>query len=74
MATKKEAKKYLPVWLVGYGSHTLTLAAKTAEEAIREGMARDSVMAALPLTAEPIVTDDGYQVVAEVTLEEEDIL
>jgi len=69
---KKPEKRYEPVWIVGYGSRTLTLASPTKEDSIREACERDPVLAALPLASEPLITSDGFACMAEV--EEEDIL
>ena len=73
MATTKKAPKkgLMPVFRVGYGEHTLLLAAESATEAMREAVEKDPVLAALPITAEPLVTDDGFACMAET---EEDIL
>jgi len=62
----------MPVFRVGYGDHTLLLAAESASEAMREAIEKDPVLRALPITAEPLVTDDGFACMAET--EEEDIL
>lgn len=72
--TKKVTKTGLqPVWKVGYGSHTLMLAADTAEDAMHEAAEKDPVLAALPISAEAVVTDDGFPCMAQ-TSEEDDIL
>lgn len=62
MAKAKSA--YQPIWTVGYGSHTMLLAAPTAEDAIHEAGERDPVLRALPMVAEPVITADGFHAVA----------
>lgn len=75
MAKKKvEQSEYQPIWTVGYGSHTLMLAAPTAEEAVREAHERDPVLRALPTVAEPVITADGFHAVALVTPDTDDIV
>jgi len=76
MSTKKKTKvaHYEPVWVVGYASRTLTIAAVDANTAIQEACDRDPVLAALPLAVEPLITSDGFVCMAEIPAEEEDLL